>query len=169
MKQNINHHLRPATENDLLQIIAMDQLIFGAYGAEESPDVIAARLTVFPEGCAVLGSDTDELLGYLTTEKWAERRRPALDEDPHETHDPTGKVLNITTLAVSPNAQGSGFGSVLVDQAIQIARREGCIEIVLETARAQGFYEKLGFELIDEYEQRGIPMAIVRLEISKTS
>lgn len=180
MKQTTRYQLRPATQTDLPQIVAMDQLIFGAYGAEESPNVIAARLAVFPAGCMVLIKDglvkevlvkegliddAGDLLGYLTTEKWTERRRPALDEDPRATHDPRGTVLNITTLAVSPTAQGSGYGSVLVEQAVEIARRESCVEIVLETARAQGFYEKLGFELIDEYEQRGIPMAIMCLKI----
>jgi hypothetical protein len=45
--------LRPATATDLPQIIALDQAIFGAYGADEDPAIIQARLAVFPQGCLV--------------------------------------------------------------------------------------------------------------------
>lgn len=166
--------LRPATLNDLDAIIALDQLIFGAYGAEESPAVIRARLVVFPAGCVVLVGDNIEegeqarvsaVKGYLTTEKWSARRTPMLDEDPNETHDSDGKVLNITTLAVAPGAQGKGYGRLLLEEAIKIGLSEGCHEIVLETARARDFYSKHGFHLIEERSARGIPMAIMGLTI----
>ena len=161
--------LRQATLTDLAQIVALDQEIFGAYGAEESPDVIRARLEVFPEGCAVLEDSTSDtaddpmsFLGYLTTEKWAEAREPALDEDPHLTHQPAGQVLCITTLAIAPTSQNRGLGPRLVEKAITIAQQEGCNRIILETARAKRFYLRHGFDLIGERCQRDIPLYIMQ-------
>lgn len=163
--------IRTATLTDLPQIIQMDQAIFGAYGAHEDPAIIRTRLEVFPKGCYVLEavSATGEpttFLGYLTTEKWAELRQPALDEDPRLTHQPHGHILNITTLAVGSAYQNRGLGKRLLDQALAIARREGCTQIILETAHAERFYERHGFEKIDERQQRGIRLHIMRLIVT---
>lgn len=163
--------LRQATTADLPQIIALDQLIFGGYGADESPAVIAARLAVFPTGCVVLTEqpapdNTDHLLGYLTTEKWTAIREPALDEDPYVTHQPTGTILNITTLAIAPTAQRRGLGAQLVAQAITLAQREKCTAIVLETAWAARFYEQHGFVKCGERRQRNILLHIMQYTLS---
>ncbi len=163
--------LRPATIADLPQIIALDQQIFGAYGADESPIVIAARLAVFPAGCVVLTADTaqndkDAILGYLTTEKWATLREPTLDEDPKLTHQSTGTILNITTLAIAPSQQRKGLGVQLVTHAIALAQREGCTAIVLETAWAARFYEQHGFVKCGERRQRNILLHIMQYTIT---
>lgn len=162
--------LRPATAADLPQIIALDQAIFGGYGADEDPTVIAARLAVFPTGCVVLVETTAEgaespLLGYLTTEKWHTLREPALDEDPRLTHQPTGTILNITTLAIAPTHQQRGLGAQLVDYAVTLAYREECTAIVLETAWAARFYERHGFTKIGERRQRAILLHIMYYEL----
>lgn len=159
--------LRPATTADLPQIIALDQEIFGTYGADESPEVIAARLAVFPTGCVVLAKatvqgDAEPILGYLTTEKWATLREPALDEDPRLTHQPAGTILNITTLAIALSQQGRGLGAQLVAHAIALAQREGCTAIVLETAWAARFYEQHGFVKCGERRQRNILLHIMQ-------
>lgn len=164
--------VRPATAADLPQIVALDQQIFGNYGADESPAVIAARLAVFPTGCVVLveettQGDTATILGYLTTEKWAELREPALDEDPHVTHQPTGAILSITTLAITPAHQGRGLGAQLVTHAIALAQQEGCTAIVLETAWAARFYEQHGFVKRGERQQRGIILHIMHYVLEK--
>lgn len=161
---------RPATNADLPQIIALDQAIFGAYGADEDPAVIRARLAVFPAGCVVLeepavDGEPGVLLGYLTTEKWATPREPALDEDPHTTHTPQGRILNITTLAVHPAHQNRGLGQRLLDEAMAIARREGCKEIILETAHAERFYLRHGFTKSGERRQRGIVLHIMNYKL----
>ena len=46
--------MRPAALEDWPAIVALDQEIFGAYGAQEEPDIIRSRLVTFPQGCAVL-------------------------------------------------------------------------------------------------------------------
>jgi len=160
--------LRQATLNDLAVIIHLDQDIFGAYGADEEPGIIRSRLEVFPEGCVVLieTQENDSILGYLTTEKWASLREPMLDENPYETPNPLGTVLNITTLAIAPTYQNRQLGKRLLDYAVEIARRENCIQIVLETARAQRFYLRHNFTIISERQQRGIHLTVMGLDVA---
>ncbi len=165
--QDVN--LRQATIDDCAQIVALDQLIFGSYGAQEDPEIIRARLTIFPAGCAVLeetqhvppGAIERQILGYLTTEKWVTIREPALNEDPYQTHQPTGTVLNVTTLAIAPDQQKRRLGGRLVDHAIAVARQEKCTMIILETARAEKFYERHQFTKLGERRQRGILLHIM--------
>lgn len=164
--------IRQATVDDWQTLVTLDQAIFGTYGAQEEPAIIKARLTVFPAGCAVLEDQVEmqtvqtqalsaPILGYLTTEKWATLREPALDEDPELTHDPAGKILNITTLAVAPEQQNRGLGVQLLTHARQIAYNEGCTEIVLETAHAVAFYQRHRFTQIGERSQRNITLHIM--------
>ncbi|MCB0061873.1 MAG: GNAT family N-acetyltransferase [Caldilineaceae bacterium] len=178
--------VRLATPADWATLVALDQLIFGGYGAQEAPGIIRARLTVFPAGCVVVYDDAPTvqdrrealhaatkanephsppvdttILGYLTTEKWLSLREPALDEDPYLTHQPSGRVLNITTLAIAPTHQNRGLGALLIEQARQIAAREECTDIVLETAHAQAFYQRHGFHKIGERQERNIHLHIM--------
>ena len=168
---SISPTLRPAAPDDWPALVAMDQSVFGWYGADEDPAVIRARLEIFPQGCVVLEEATVEgettLLGYLTTEKWDDFREPVLGEDPRATHQPDGDVLNITTLAVGIPYQNRGLGGLLLDAAFAIARREGCRGIILETARAQRFYLRHGFETVAERSQRGIPLFVMRYLLSE--
>lgn len=164
--------IRQATVADLPQLIALDQAMFGMYGADEDPAVIAARIAVFPAGCVVLEEDSVSdrspyLLGYLTTEKWDTLREPALDEDPRLTHKPTGAVLNITTLAVAPQQQQRGFGRQLLAYALALAQREACTEVVLETARAEHFYRRYGFVKLGERSQRGVLLHVMHYPLTK--
>lgn len=158
-------HLRPATLADAPAIIAMDQAVFGWYGAAEDPRVIRARLHIFPQGCLVLeegqADGSTRLAGYLTTEKWQQLGEPALDQDPATIHSPQGRILHITTLAISPEHQNQGLGGRLVQAAQRIAQTEGCTHIILETAHAQRFYQRHGFTLTARRQQRGIELSVL--------
>jgi len=59
------------------------------------------------------------------------------------------RVALLEDMVVSPSARGSGIGSELLEQAIQLARLNGCKRITLLTDRtnesAQRFYQKHGF------------------------
>ena len=163
------HFIRPATLSDLETICRLDREIF-AYGAAEDPAVIRGRLEVFPAGCRILEwreGETTTVAGYLTCEKWAALREPALDEDPWETHDPQGQVLNITTLAVAPEFQNRQLGPLLLAEALAVAGRENCAQIVLETAKARSWYLRHGFEQIGERDQRGFPLYIMRKFVTR--
>ena len=156
--------LRTARPTDLPQIIAADAAVFGWYGAQEDPQVIAARLQVFPQACIVLEAN-GEFAGYATAEKWSSLREPVLDENPHETHDPAGSIFNITTLAVLPNQQRGGLGQALLKRLIEIARNEQCTQIVLETAHAEAWYARHGFLKVRERTQRGIRLPIMAMRL----
>ena len=163
-----HYRLRPAALEDWPAIAALDQEIFGAYGAQEEPAIIRSRLETFPQGCVLLEGrrgGSPFIAGYLTTEKWAALREPALDEDPQESHRPDGQVLNITTLAVAPACQNQGLGAALLDSAIAIARQEGCRQIILETAHAERFYLRHRFRRTGSRTERGIEMAIMVLDL----
>jgi ribosomal protein S18 acetylase RimI-like enzyme len=60
-----------------------------------------------------------------------------------------GRVALLEDMVVSPDARGSGVGSMLLEQAIQSAKSEGCKRITLLTDKtnesAQRFYQKQGF------------------------
>lgn len=165
-----HYKMRPAALADWPVIVALDQEIFGAYGAQEEPDIIRSRLLTFPQGCAVLEGERGDgrpfIAGYLTTEKWAELREPVLDEDPQESHQPDGRVLCITTLAVAPDCQNQGLGPRLLDRAVAIARQEGCGQIILETAHAERFYLRHRFRRTGARTERGIRMAIMVLDLT---
>jgi len=156
--------MRPANLADLPAIVALDQAIFGAYGADEDPQIIEARLKTFAAGSRVI-VEGEAIVAYLTTEKWLTRREPVLNEDPATTHQADGRVLNITTLAVAPQAQRRGFGRRLLDAAREIAYSEGCTEIILETARAKDFYLAHGFYTVGVRYQRGIRLDVMLLLI----
>ena len=163
--------LRQATLADLPAIVWLDEAIFGWYGAQESAEIIGARLAVFPAGCVILEevdvAGLPTILGYLTTEKWLQLREPALDEDPTLTHQEAGTVLNITTLAVAPGQQQRGLGAQLLNQAKRIAGLQGCRDIVLETAHAERFYQQHGFTKLGERTERGIALMIMHYRLEQ--
>ncbi|MFN8473239.1 MAG: GNAT family N-acetyltransferase [Anaerolineae bacterium] len=162
--------MRPAVVDDLPQIVAMDRDLFSEHGTEEDPAIIRARLEVFPAGCVVLEERADgrpaRFVGYLTTEKWADAREPTLDEDPRVTHKPDGRVLNITTLAVGRADQRGGLGARLLAFAEDLARREGCAEIILETEQAERFYLRHGYETLGERRQRNAHLIVMRKRLA---
>ena len=89
--------IRQAEPQDLPQIIALDQTIFGPLGTDEAPEIIRARQAVFPQGFFILEAE-GQFAGYACAEKWTERGEPALNTDPRSSHDPQGPVFCITTL-----------------------------------------------------------------------
>jgi ribosomal protein S18 acetylase RimI-like enzyme len=61
-----------------------------------------------------------------------------------------GNTASITELVVTAYAQNKGVGAMLVDEAKRVAATMGCeeldVSVEVENQKAQGFYEKLGFE-----------------------
>ena len=60
----------------------------------------------------------------------------------------------IIQLQIAPEYQGQGVGSHLVKDIIDKASQEGAVVSlsVLKNNPAQGLYERLGFEIADEFE-----------------
>ena len=165
------YRMRPATPADWRAFVALDEEIFGWYGAQEEPAIIRSRLATFPQGCAVLeGRNSDGrpfIAGYLTTEKWSELREPALDEDPRESHRPDGRVLNITTLAVVPASPGArDWAHGCWSTRFRWRGRRAAGRSSWRPRTPSGFYERHRFRRIGERTERGIRMAIMLLELN---
>lgn len=62
-----------------------------------------------------------------------------------------GRVALLEDMVVAPDARGTGVGSVLLRQAAEVARQEGCLRMTLLTdgdnRAAQRFYARHGFRL----------------------
>ena len=68
----------------------------------------------------------------------------------------SGSMKHIVALAVLPEAQGSGFGRLLLQQAERWAQQCGCHAVTLESGttrvQAHAFYEHCGYHLRKEHK-----------------
>lgn len=66
--------------------------------------------------------------------------------------DRRGEVADVMTIAVVPDAQGQGLGSLLMDWLIEAARGGGAEHLMLEVradnTAAQRLYSKMGFAML---------------------
>ncbi len=163
------YSLRLAQPSDLPTIIQLDQTIFGPLGTAESPEIIAARLAVFPAGFFVLEqvqANGTEFVGYGCSEKWLHERDPALDDDPHLTHQPNGPIFCITTIALVSGLRGQGMGGMLLDALLAVARQHNCYKVLVETALAQNFYLRHGWQPVKTRVQRGVTLDVFSLQLA---
>lgn len=67
---------------------------------------------------------------------------------------PEGDTWSIDQVAVFPEMQGQGVGTVMLNKIEELARNQGIIKLSLDTARMMTdlirFYKKLGFRIINE-------------------
>ena len=87
--------------------------------------------------------------------------------------DRRGEVADVMTIAVAPDAQGQGLGSLLMNWLIDAARGGGAEHLMLEVradnTAAQRLYSKMGFEMLTvrrRYYQPGdVDANIMRLHL----
>lgn len=157
--------LRQAMPADVTAISTLDTLVFAPYGTAEDQAIIAARVATFPAGVLVAHCD-DDLIGYASAEQWATERAPALNEDPTQTHYPTGAILCITAMAVHPDWQNQGIGSALLAALILLARRRACTRVILETTHAARFYRERGFASLREQHAGGVRLIVMARDLA---
>ena len=156
--------VRNARDQDISTVAEIDAEAFSPYGTVEKQETFQLRLTAFPHGFVILVAD-NEIAAYGCSEKWLMEREPGLDENPMTTHQPEGRILCITAMAVKNKFRGRGYGLLVLDKLIEIAHREGCRKIVLETTHAQGLYLKRGFTTVQNRTERGISLDVISLDI----
>ena len=156
--------VRHARDQAIPAVAEIDAEAFSPYGTAEKPETFQRRLDAFPDGFIILVAD-NEIAAYGCSEKWLTEREPALDENPLTTHQPEGRILCITAMAVKIKYRGRGYGLLVLDKLIEIAHREGCRKIVLETTHAQGLYLKRGFATVQTRTERGISLDVMSLDI----
>lgn len=164
MSDNTKILVRNARDQDIPAVVEIDTEAFTPYGTAEKPETFPLRLTAFPDGFIILVAD-NEIAAYGCSEKWLTEREPGLDEDPLATHQPEGRILCITAMAVKMKYRGRGYGLRILDQMMEIAHREGCKKIVLETTHAQGLFLKRGFQTVQTRTERGISFDVMSLDV----
>ncbi len=158
------YRIHQIQEADLPDVADLDYEAFSPYGTAENPETFALRFKAFPSGFIVLKEGND-IVAYGSSEKWLTAREPGLDENPLDTHKPNGKIFCITGMAVRIKYRGKGYGLAVLDYLIQLAKRERCAKIVLETTHAQGLYLKRGFKTIESRSERGVTLDIMALDL----
>jgi len=156
--------IRNARDQDIPTVAEMEVEAFSPYGTAQTPETFQLRLTAFPDGFIILIAD-NEIAAYGCSEKWLAEREPGLDENPMATHQPDGRILCITGMAVKTKYRGRGYGLRVLDKMIEIAHREGCRKILLETTHAQGLFLKRGFTTVQNRAQRGVSLDVMSLDI----
>lgn len=164
MPDNSKTLVRNAREQDISSVAEIDAEAFSSYGTAETPETFQLRLTAFPDGFVILIAD-HEIAAYGCSEKWLTEREPGLDENPLSTHQPDGRIFCITAMAVKMKYRKRGYGLLILDKLIEIAHREGCRKIVLETTHAQGLYLKRGFKTVQKRTERGMSLDVMSLDI----
>lgn len=156
--------IRNARDQDISGVAEIDTEAFAPYGTAEKPQTFQLRLQAFPDGFVILITE-NEIAAYGCSEKWLTEREPGLDENPLVTHQLDGRILCITAMAVKKKYQGRGYSLLVLDKLIEIAHREGCRKIVLETTHAQDLYQQRGFKTVHTRTERGIALDVMSLEI----
>src|SRR5215207_6822653 len=133
--------VRNARDQDIPAVVGIDAEAFSPYGTAEKPETFQLRLRAFQDGFIILIAE-NEIAAYGCSEKWLTEREPGLDENPMLTHESDGRILCITGMAVKSSYRGRGYGLVILDKFIEIAHRERCQKIIVETTHAQGLFLK---------------------------
>ena len=164
MSDNNKILVRNAREQDISAVAEIDAEAFSPHGTAEKPETFQLRLTAFPNGFIILVAD-NEIAAYGCSERWLTEREPGLEENPLAAHQPEGRIFCITAMAVKMKYRGKGYGLLVLDKLIEIAHREGCKKIVLETTHAQGLYLKRGFKKVQNRTERGILLDVMSLDL----
>ena len=164
MSDNNRILIRNAREQDIPAVAEIDAEAFSPHGTAEKPETFQFRLTAFPDGFIILIAE-NEIAAFGCSEKWLTEREPGLDENPLVSHQPEGRIFCITAMAVKTKYRGRGYSLLVLDKLIEIAHKEGCRKIVLETTHAQDLYLKRGFKVVQNRTERGISLDVMALEI----
>jgi ribosomal protein S18 acetylase RimI-like enzyme len=164
MSDNTKILVRKARDQDIPAVVEIDTEAFSPYGTAEKPETFQLRLKAFPDGFIILVAE-NEIAAYGCSEKWLTEREPGLDENPLLTHQLDGRILCITAMAVKKKYQGRGYSLLVLDKLMEIAHKEGCRKIVLETTHAQDLYLKRGFKVVQNRTERGASLDVMSLDI----
>ncbi len=123
--------MRAMTWRDIPALAALEPALFTDDAWSEP--TWWAELAGRPRRCYVVGERAGALVGYAGVDR-------------------RGEVADVMTIAVVPDTQGQGLGSVLMEWLIDAARGGGAEHLMLEVradnAAAQRLYSKMGFVML---------------------
>lgn len=154
-----------ATLCDIKNIMQIEKESF-APDIQESEEVFFERIKIFPEGFLLFFEEDSGLeknpadlqgripFGYFSTELWSgipDAQDFAVGHDIKKLHSPHGKILYISSFALSKNARGKGNGFALFLQSLERLEKQFLLEreVLLVNEKWQGakhIYEKAGFK-----------------------
>ena len=148
--------LREMTWRDVPALAALELALFADDAWSEQ--TWWAELAGRPRRCYVVGERAGVVVGYAGVDR-------------------RGEVADVMTIAVVPEAQGQGLGSLLMDWLIEAARCGGAEHMMLEVradnTAAQRLYSKMGFVMLTvrrRYYQPGdVDAHIMRLHLEPPS
>jgi len=85
--------------------------------------------------------------GYRLVVAWAGKVAASVASFTLSPHAMLGRELLIHDMATCSGGAGRGYGTQLVKELCQIAKREGCGRVFVHTRNAAAFYEKNNFEV----------------------
>ena len=138
---------RPATTSDLEAVQRIASVIHP--DLSERPEILAEKLSLFPEGCFVLGKDS-AVFGYAFAHPWHLNDIPKLDSfllslptDP--------ECILIHDVAVLPQARGNRASESLVERISRLAKKQNVRVLALVSVYGSHLHwTRLGFEVASD-------------------
>lgn len=164
MSDNTRILIRNAREQDIPAVAEIAAQAVSPQGTAEKPESFQLRLMAFPNGFIILIAE-NEVAAYGCSEKWLTEREPGLNPDHLLSHQPDGRILCITGLAVKTKFRGRGYRLMVLDKLMEIAHNEGCRKIVAETRDTQDLYLQRGFTTVHHPTEHAVSLDVMSLEI----
>lgn len=164
MFDNTKVVVRIARDQDIPAVTEISAETLSPHGTAQKPERFQLLLRAFPNGFVILVAE-NEIAAYGCSEKRLTESELGVDENPVKTHDPDGRILFITDLAVKTKYRGRGYRLRVLDKLIEIAPGEGCRQIVVATANAQDLYLQRGFQTVQSHTEGGVSMDVMSLEL----
>jgi GNAT superfamily N-acetyltransferase len=137
---------RPMRPADLPAVVAVADVVHLDY--PERPEVMAERLSLFPQGCLCAGLAGDGIVGYAIMHPGRIGRPPALDALLGSLPD-HADCLYIHDVAILDVARSAGLGARLIDVAVELASQSALNALALTAVNGSvQYWERQGFSTL---------------------
>lgn len=131
--REIAHKTWPLTYGEILSSTQLEYMLNAFYSDA------ALRVNIENGHEFILAKEADIVLGFAS----------------FEHHYEDGNTTKIHKIYILPETQGKGIGKLLIDAIAQFAKENDSVRLLLNVNRfnkALTFYQKLGFEIIEEID-----------------
>lgn len=150
--ETVGPRTRPLTSQDVSRILEIQSAAYAPHLLENG-DVFAAKIESAPRHCVGALDRTGELIAYVIAFPMGHSASVGLHETAARasiTEDGESPILYIHDLAVHPDAHGSGAGTAILTELVNIARAGGqSVFELVAIESAVGFWKHRGFAVVD--------------------